>query len=321
MDFDSQVVPRTGGFGRHNWRLAAITWVPNIVLALSFYSELFFTWVPTHECRPDVELLPAWLHNLTVEALRNVSLPVKEELRRCQLYRYGASIEGTAEELLNNRSLVPCTRGWDYGAVAGLDNNVVTKWNLVCHNSWKVPLEQISYTVGWIAGYLALGFACDRLGRRTTFVVSLVLAVLFGFGVAVSLDPIMFLLLRVFQGMALAGVFLSIYIIRLELCDPPHRLMITMIGGLFAVAGQLLLPALAVLCRDWRILQGVITFLLLLLTLYGCFPIWFPESARWLLSTCQFEKCKKVLQSFAEGNGENLEDELYSQDHLFSGNN
>lgn len=51
----------------------------------------------------------------------------------------------------------------------------------------------------------------------------------------------------------------------LELCDPPHRLEVTMIAGFSWLAGELLLPGLAVLCRDWRVLQGAVTAVLALL--------------------------------------------------------
>ena len=51
----------------------------------------------------------------------------------------------------------------------------------------------------------------------------------------------------------------------LELCDPPHRLGVTMVGSFFWIAGELLLPGLAVLCRDWRVLQGAVTMILALL--------------------------------------------------------
>lgn len=53
----------------------------------------------------------------------------------------------------------------------------------------------------------------------------------------------------------------------LELCDPPHRLAFSMGAGLFSVAGTLLLPGLAMLVQDWRLLQGLsalVTGLLLL---------------------------------------------------------
>lgn len=54
----------------------------------------------------------------------------------------------------------------------------------------------------------------------------------------------------------------------LELCDPPHRLMVAMVSSFFTVFAELLLPGIAVLCRDWPVLQAVATLPLLLLLSY-----------------------------------------------------
>uniref|UniRef100_A0A8C8S6Q8 Solute carrier family 22 member 31 n=1 Tax=Pelusios castaneus TaxID=367368 RepID=A0A8C8S6Q8_9SAUR len=128
----------------------------------------------------------------------------------------------------------------------------------------------------------------------------------------------MLLSLRLLFGAALAGTFLSLYVARLELCDPPHRLMVVMAAGFFWVAGQLLVLGLAVLCRQWRLFQGAVTLTLaLLVSCWGC-PSLFPESPRWLLATRQLEKGRKGLRALAEGNGVSLEDEFYSQEHLLA---
>ena len=54
----------------------------------------------------------------------------------------------------------------------------------------------------------------------------------------------------------------------LELCDPPHRLMVAMVSGFFAVFAELLLPGIAIMCRNWPVLQAVATLPLLLLLSY-----------------------------------------------------
>ena len=48
---------------------------------------------------------------------------------------------------------------------------------------------------------------------------------------------------------------------------PPNRLVFSAAAGLFSVLGTLLLPGLALLAQDWRLLQGLsalVTGLLLL---------------------------------------------------------
>ncbi|NXP15971.1 S22AN protein, partial [Thinocorus orbignyianus] len=176
-------------------------------------------------------------------------------------------------------------------------------WDLVCASRWKVPLEQTTHLLGWMLGSVAAGLACDRFGRRPAFVVSLVLAVPLGLSVALAVNFIMVLVARLLFGAALAGAFLSLYVARLELCDPPHRLVVTMVAGFFWMAGELLLPGLAVLCRDWRVLQGAVTMILALLAACWWCPALLLESPRWLLATWQLERARKALQALAESNG------------------
>ncbi|MBN3279340.1 S22AV protein, partial [Polyodon spathula] len=309
MDFETKIFPRTGGFGPYNRSVAAFSWLSNFAVVLSLFSEMFFTLKPgSYHCRLDPSLLPSEHRNLSAQELLNVSIPwVKGSgLSHCELYKYPANFSNFTTNF--PKETVRCTQGWEYTTGAGLETNIVTQWNLVCQNYWKIPLEQICYMIGWISGYVVLGSACDRLGRRGIFLGSVLLSGLLGVGVSLSLNPIMFLFLRLSQGAALAGVFLSTYVARLELCDPPHRLMITMIGGFFAVGGELLLPGLAVLCRDWQIMQVVVAV---------CTSV-FPESPRWLLATQQIHRAKSVLQSFSLRNGVCQSDDIYNSENLLS---
>ncbi|XDV26478.1 hypothetical protein PO909_030191 [Leuciscus waleckii] len=78
----------------------------------------------------------------------------------------------------------------------------------------------------------------------------------------------------------------------------------TMVANFMVLAGQLLMPGLAALCRDWQILQVVIICPLLLMLSY----IWiFPESVRWLLATQQYSRSKWILERVAKKNGIDLE--------------
>ncbi|NWW76024.1 S22AH protein, partial [Climacteris rufus] len=176
------------------------------------------------------------------------------------------------------------------------------QWDLVCASRWKVPLEQTTHLLGWTLGSVTAGLACDRFGRRPTFLLSLALAVPLGLGVALAVSFLMVLVARLLFGAALAGAFLALYVARLELCDPPHRLGVTMVAGFFWIAGELLLPGLALLCRDWRVLQGAVTMILALLAACWWCPALLLESPRWLLATRQLERARKTLQALAEDN-------------------
>ncbi|NXV01705.1 S22AH protein, partial [Cettia cetti] len=249
---------------------------------------------PPHRCRPDTALLPPPLRRLGGPALLRAAVPrLRGGWSPCQLYRYPPGDprpNGTG----------PCTRGWHYALpAAGLRANL---WDLVCASRWKVPLEQTTHLLGWALGSVTAGLACDRFGRRPTFLLALALAVPVGLGVALAVNFLMVLVARLLFGAALAGAFLALYVARLELCDPPHRLGVTMVAGFFWMAGELLLPGLALLCRDWRVLQGAVTMILALLAACWWCPALLLESPRWLLATLQLERARRTLQALAEDN-------------------
>ncbi|KAM4793383.1 solute carrier family 22 member 23 isoform 4-T7 [Cyanocitta cristata] len=117
----------------------------------------------------------------------------------------------------------------------------------------------------------------------------------------------MFSTLRFFEGFCLAGIVLSLYALRIELCPPGHRFMITMVASFIEMAGQFLMPGLAALCRDWQVLQAVIICPFLLMLFYW---VIFPESLRWLMATQQFEASKELILQFTHKNRMNTESDI-----------
>lgn len=281
-----------GGFGRRARSLAAASWVPNVPLALGFAAGLLLAATPTTapRCRPD-------------PAPRNASGPGGGS--------GGGSACLVAPGTPNASSSAPCAGDWQEAPpeVGLLRSTPVTQWGLVCSNHWKVPLEETTHLLGWLVGFVAFGAACDRFGRRGAFVWAVLLSVPCGLAVALAVSFVMFVLARLAFGAMLAGAFISLYIARLELCDPPHRLGVTMIAGFFWVSGELLWPALAVACREWRLLQGAIVLGCTLVAAGWWCPSLFPESARWLLATRQLQEGRRALRGLAGVRGPCAEEE------------
>ncbi|XP_049642265.1 putative solute carrier family 22 member 31 [Suncus etruscus] len=190
------------------------------------------------------------------------------------------------------------------------------QWNLVCEDRWKVPLQHTSHLLGWLLGCVVLGAACDWFGRRAVFLASLVGAAGLGASEALSSSFLALLVMRLLHGGALAGVFLALYVARLELCDIPHRLAFAMGARLFLVAGVLLLPGLALLAQDWRLLQTFTAMVMGLLMLLWGFPDLFPESVCWLLATGQLARARKILQHMAETSEVDPEDSSEEESSL-----
>ncbi|CAB1317407.1 unnamed protein product [Coregonus sp. 'balchen'] len=98
----------------------------------------------------------------------------------------------------------------------------------------------------------------------------------------------------------------------IELCLPNWRFSMTMVASFVVLGGQLLMPGMAYLCRDWQVLQAVIICPLILMVSY----IWiFPESLRWLLATQQYGRSKWIMGHIVKKNQVNTE---LDTDHILT---
>uniref|UniRef100_A0A3Q2YP19 Major facilitator superfamily (MFS) profile domain-containing protein n=1 Tax=Hippocampus comes TaxID=109280 RepID=A0A3Q2YP19_HIPCM len=211
----------------------------------NLFSDVFYTAIPdAYHCKPDPRLLPSafLLTNLSKSAYLKLTVPWVNGtgLSHCELYKYPPNSSDLSESV--PREKVSCTEGWEYARLSGLQSNFVTEvraslgqfspnnalrntpvaatacfyflwqWNLVCGDYWKIPLQHICFMTGWILGYIFIGSLCDWLGRRRGFLLSVTLSSVFGMAVCLSNSAVVFLLLRLSQGIMLAGVFLSSYI-------------------------------------------------------------------------------------------------------------
>lgn len=309
LDYDGSVLPFLGGLGGGYQRtLVLLTWIPALFIGFTQFSDSFLLDQPNFWCRgagKGSELAGAaaggrWgdLGNWTSPAPTTFSTGA-----------WGATGNGSdpggdtpplpsPPDKADNASNCDC-HAWDYGIRTGLAQNVVSKWDLVCDNAWKVHIAKFSLLVGLIFGYLITGCIADWVGRRPVLLFSIIFILIFGLTVALSVNVTMFSTLRFFEGFCLAGIILTLYALRIELCPPGRRFMVTMVASFVAMAGQFLMPGLAALCRDWQVLQALIICPFLLMLLYWSI---FPESLRWLMATQQFEAAKKLILHFTQKN-------------------
>uniref|UniRef100_A0A3Q0SWH3 Solute carrier family 22 member 17 n=1 Tax=Amphilophus citrinellus TaxID=61819 RepID=A0A3Q0SWH3_AMPCI len=254
-------LPPTGevmvlALGRKKQRvLIALSILPNLFLAFLLSSDPLITLSPHHHCHLPGPLPSPEVLNASVPWEKGERPGDSGGLSQCKQY---ANSSQTA--------VVDCEDGWDYNVTEGLKNNI---WNLVCSQYWLVPVEEVCFILGVLTGCLGLGYAADRLGRSKTLLTSLTLSVVFGVLVCVSPYPSVFIVMRFCLAAASAGVYLTLYITRLELCEPSLRLMATTLAGLTTVAGELLLLAVALGCQSWRGLLGAGSAPLTLFLSYG----------------------------------------------------
>ncbi|XP_053099634.1 solute carrier family 22 member 23 isoform X1 [Hemicordylus capensis] len=300
LDYDGSVLPLLGGLGGgHQKTLILLTWIPALFIGFSQFSDNFL--LDSRCQRTDGQGNGTGHPHLPARA--PAPSPIYN-LNNSTSYSRGmlAAPELPTPET-KNASDCQCSER-HYRITGGLEQNVVSKWNLVCDSAWQVHIAKFSLLVGLIFGYLITGCIADWFGRRPVLLFSVIFILIFGLSVALSVNVTMFSTLRFFEGFCLAGIILSLYVLRIELCPPNHRFMITMVASFVAMAGQFLMPGLAVLCRDWQVLQAVIICPFLLMLLYWFI---FPESLRWLMATQQFEAAKKLILHLTHRNRMNTE--------------
>ncbi|XP_062337760.1 solute carrier family 22 member 23 [Osmerus eperlanus] len=293
--FDACVLPFLGGFGKYQRHLIVLTWIPAIFIGFSQYSDNFLLAQPNNTC-----VQP--LTNTTNLSRTHSSLyngPGNTTTRPAYIYANGSY--GTHNDSANMQCMC---KEWTFELHTGLVRNVVTKWSLVCESAWKVHIAKFSLLVGSIFGYLVFGVLADWFGRHPVLIISVFFMLVFGLTVAFSINVPMFSTVRFFEGFCLAGITLSLYVLRIELCLPGWRFTVTMVASFVVLGGQLLMPGVAYLCRDWQVLQAVIVCPLFLMLSY----VWiFPESLRWLLSTQQYSRSKYIMGHIAKKNQINTE--------------
>ncbi|XP_038159812.1 solute carrier family 22 member 23-like [Cyprinodon tularosa] len=289
--FDRSVLPFLGGFGKYQKQLIVLTWIPALFIGFSQFSDNVLLAQPNSTC---IQHLP----NATGHTADHSSLldsPINMSSPPAPLSA-GGNDSGYNDSV--HCSCCNCSE-WTFELHTGLEQNVVTKWSLVCDSAWKVHIAKFSLLVGSIFGYLVFGILSDWFGRHLVLIISVLFMLVFGLTVAFSVNVPMFSTLRFFEGFCLAGISLSLYVLRIELCMPRWRFSMTMVASFVVLGGQLLMPGVAYLCRDWQVLQAVIICPLLLMLSY----IWiFPESLRWLMATQQYSRSRWIMAHIAKKN-------------------
>ncbi|KAF7202862.1 transcript variant X2 [Nothobranchius furzeri] len=290
---DGCVLPALGGFGKHQKQLVVLTWIPALFIGCSQFSDYFLLAQPHGTCVQPLgndsnwtgsPLQPEWTSGAAAPQLKG---------------------NGTGEGFGDGNGMLCACEERRLELQTGLTQNVVTKWNLVCDSAWKVHIAKFSLLVGSIFGYLVMGVMADWFGRHPVLILSVLFMLVFGLSVAFSVNVTMFSTLRFFEGFCLAGLALSLYVLRIELCLPGWRFSMTMVASFLKVGGQLLMPAAAALCRywpngdDWQVLQIAIISPFVLMLPY----VWiFQESLRWLLATQHYKRSKAMMLRIARKN-------------------
>uniref|UniRef100_A0A8C2ZT86 Solute carrier family 22 member 5 n=1 Tax=Cyclopterus lumpus TaxID=8103 RepID=A0A8C2ZT86_CYCLU len=244
----------------------------NTVFVSTGFNGLYIVFVgaaPKHRCLvPDVNLTEEW-----TEAI----IPL-------------AVVDGEEEK---------CLDGWLYSKDV-YRSNIVTEWDLVCGDEWKVPFASSTLFVGYLFGSLISGHLSDRYGRKKVVFVSLAAQCLSVLLQSFSHSWRMFCIMFLFVGASQISIYISAFVLGTEVLSKTMRVLFTTLGAfLFYCIGYMTLPWIAYGIREWRTLLAVLS-----MTSVVYIPLWWfiPESPRWLLTQGRLEEAEAIVREAARKN-------------------
>uniref|UniRef100_A0A8D0L3U6 Solute carrier family 22 member 2 n=1 Tax=Sphenodon punctatus TaxID=8508 RepID=A0A8D0L3U6_SPHPU len=196
--------------------------------------------------------------------------------------------------------LTTCQDGWVYDS---LGSSIVSEFNLVCEDAWKLDLFQSCVNVGFFVGSICIGYMADRFGRKLCLLITILVNSVSGVLMAFAPSYTWMVIFRLLQGLVSKGGWLTGYILITEFVGLSYRRTVGIVYQVAFTVGLLVLAAVAYAIPHWRWLQLTVTvpnFFFLLY--YWCLP----ESPRWLIAQKKSDEAMKVIHRIAKGNQKRL---------------
>ena len=335
VDFD-EVLSKVGGFGRYQKTFYFLLCLPAMFTATITLANTFITAEPQTRCAIpfcDDKYMPQYDDAFVApHHFANYTIPLNEDgthFSTCKYYKPVMNI--TKESFLLSRSEqtflssstttsssnyttspriyqcnssnfnqsveLYCTKHvYDQSIYT---STVVSEWNLVCNESWKVPLIESMYFAGVMVGAPVFGVLADMYGRKPILMISIVMTTLFGIPLGFSPNYNIFMVLQFLVAIGQMGIFQTCFIMAVELVSKDKRVFCGIAIEYFFDIGAVFLAGVAYVFRDWKYILLAATCPVGLFLLY--WPI-VPESVRWLLVNKKFTDAKIEINRISKWN-------------------
>uniref|UniRef100_A0A3Q3W473 Major facilitator superfamily (MFS) profile domain-containing protein n=1 Tax=Mola mola TaxID=94237 RepID=A0A3Q3W473_MOLML len=299
MKFDS-ILSEINGFGKFQISLFLIQMLSRITLPCHFLLNIFMAAVPSHHCNITGLDVGGVFWNLTEEQKLAVGVPVEQDgsLSSCLMFSKPQYQHLSGLNSSEDAVTVQCQNGWVYDN-STFKSTLTTEWNLVCSQKWMNKATATIFFIGVMFGAPLFGFLSDRFGRRRLLLVSYLSSMTFAVLSAVSPTYIMFVIMRFFTGMSLAGISIISIVLNVEWVSIEHRTLAGIIVSLDVTLGNWILVGIAYFVNEWRMLILAVTSPLVLSVIAWR---WVPESARWLLAKGDADAAHHYIVKCAEMN-------------------
>lgn len=213
-------------------------------------------------------------------------------------------------DIFVNTTTVKC-RDWVFDTE---EWTIANEWKFTSclGKQWRLTIVGTVNNVGQFIGFPLAGYFSDRVGRKTTLLVSIMVTCLLGVLRSLAWCYEAFLFFEFIVAGFSGGIYNSGFVLGMELVGPRARVIGGAVISCFYSAGMVLLAVIAMWVKNWRILQAIYAPGLICFVYY-----WFlPESVRWLQSQGRTAEVKKIMLKAAKMNGKTLSDQEFSKFEL-----
>ncbi|XP_021380014.1 organic cation transporter protein-like isoform X2 [Mizuhopecten yessoensis] len=313
MDFD-KLVERLGDFGRYQKFLYFLVCLAVIFDGIFTIMPAIVLAEPNHRCKiPEYENDTYIVQNEGHRQLIDIHIPPPTDtsLRydQCHLYSYNSTtvkLDNSSQPIIGYKSA--CSE-WVYSYDV-FRETFTSKHNLVCDNGYQTALAKSLYFVGVFVGGIIFGNLSDAYGRKTSFcmaVISLLIST-----VALTLSPFytFFAVCNIIVGASTEGIYITGYVLGLELVGPSKRAIAGTCTCYFFALGFVIVSMIAYFVRHWRY-TGIICAAPVALILSYWWLL--QESPRWLISRGRYREAEVILRKIAKVNNSTVDDTFFEQ--------
>ncbi|XP_038075653.1 organic cation transporter protein-like [Patiria miniata] len=207
---------------------------------------------------------------------------------------------------LNSTDVISCDAGWKF-AHSRYKSTINEDFSLVCDRQDLPAYAQSVWFAGLLVGSLVWGSVGDWIGRRKTFILTVILVTISSTVTSFVPNFTAYAAMRFFTAASGYGLNIMIYVLASEIVGPKSRVGATTVLFLAFAVGYMILSLLAFILTAWRHLQLAISlpFVLTFLAI-----IVFPESPRWLITKGRYKEATKIIEKIAKVNGTEAPEDL-----------
>lgn len=309
MKFDD-ILKDVGEFGKYQKVVYFLLCLPSFATGLFMMHLVFVMETPNYRCKiadyPDDTF---GVKDPGHQRLVEMTIPRDSmgDYEKCSFYSYQTNrtilMFNSSDPQENftigvNATLQKCSE-WVYEKSV-FKETYTSKHNLVCDDAILVSHSRMIFYLGVLVGDIVFGWSSDRVGRKITVCVGLLLLIVAAFAVSWAPEIISFTILEFIIGGTNHGSFLCTNVLGQELVGPSKRKYTGTIQHMFFSIGLVYQTIVYYFSRDWQI-----SCIVLAASCVIFIPYWWliPESPRWLISQGRNEEANAILQKMAKVNG------------------